>query len=573
MDAAQDVKSRLDVVDIVQGYLPLKIAGSGSFRGLCPFHHEKTPSFYANRPRQTWHCFGCNEGGDVISFVMKMEGMEFREALELLAQKAGVVLPAFDARTQSLKKRLFEINDLAARWFRNVLLDRPDAEHARAYLAKRGVDELTADVWRIGYAPADWRELSNFLRQKDVTEQEMIDAGLSIARQGQGGIYDRFRDRLMFAICDVHGNTVGFTGRILNDTVKEAKYVNTPETAVYRKKDILFGLDKAKGEIKRQDMAIIVEGNMDAITAHQFGISNVVASSGTALTSEQLALLKRFTSKLAIAFDADAAGNAATIRGLDLARSMDFSLRVIITPPGLGKDPDEAIRKDKDVWKEAVRQAPGILEWLYRHAFRGRDVSRPEEKKYVAQMLLPELKRIVDPVERDGWLSRLAEDLNIGVEALRESLKNTRMDDVVKKPLEVTKKEAISAPLQLAVAKTMHEQLLERIACILELRPELRPLADSILTEYPMPQELDPERSSYLLILADREFEDQSTPALQRELESTIKRVRLDHYKTRLDELQRKVNETERLGSDRNQIDVLLQECQRIQSLLIQLNS
>ena len=252
MDAAQEVKSKLDVADIVGEYLTLKPAGSGSFKALCPFHQEKTPSFYVNRPRQSWHCFGCDQGGDLISFVMRMEGLEFPEALEHLAAKAGIQLPAFDPQKTGERKRLFDVNDLAAKFFRAVLLSGPDAEHARAYAASRRIDDLTGDLFKIGYAPASWDALTNALKSKDVTDDELVRAGLAAKRENGSGVYDRFRDRLMFAIQDAHGHVVGFTGRLLNPDAKEAKYVNTPETQVYRKSAVLYGLDKAKGVIKRQ---------------------------------------------------------------------------------------------------------------------------------------------------------------------------------------------------------------------------------------------------------------------------------------------------------------------------------
>ena len=290
MDAVEDIKSRLDIADAIQEYLPLKPAGTGSFKGLCPFHQEKSPSFFANRPRQSWHCFGCNEGGDVISFVMRMEGMDFREALEFLAQKTGVTLPSYNPEQQTLKRRLIELNDLAARWFQATLRNDPRAEVARKYLMSRGVDDLTADLWRLGFAPDSWDELTNALKSNGATDDELVQAGLAAKSDRGSGVYDRFRGRVMFPIADLHGRIVGFTGRILAD-VKEAKYVNTPETHVYKKSAVLYGLDKAKGEIKKQGMAVIVEGNMDALSSHQFGVTNVVASSGTALTEDQLCCL------------------------------------------------------------------------------------------------------------------------------------------------------------------------------------------------------------------------------------------------------------------------------------------
>jgi DNA primase len=307
MDAPQEIKSRLDVADIIGEYLQLKPAGSGSFKACCPFHQEKTPSFYVNRPRQSWHCFGCDQGGDLISFVQRMEGLDFPDTLSLLAQRAGITLPEFNVAASSERKRLYEVNDLASRFFRSQLLSSPKAEAARAYVVKRGLDDLTADVWRIGYAPDAWSDLTDALKARGVTDAELIATGL-VQKRDSGGVYDRFRDRLMFSIYDVHGHIVGFTGRILPSATPDqaaAKYVNTPETILYKKSSVLYGLDKAKGEIRRQNMAVIVEGNMDVVSSHQFGITNVVASSGTALTTEQLALLKRFTTNLAIAFDAD----------------------------------------------------------------------------------------------------------------------------------------------------------------------------------------------------------------------------------------------------------------------------
>ncbi len=259
-----------------------------------------------------------------------------------------------------------------------------------------------------------------------MSADELVRAGLASKRERGEGVYDRFRDRLMFPILDVQGNVVGFTGRVLQSDVKEAKYVNTPETSVYRKSAVLYGLDKAKGEIRRADLAVLVEGNMDVVSSHQFGVTNVIACSGTALTSEQLHLLKRFTTNLAIAFDADSAGRTATVRGLDLARAQDFSIKVITLPPDAGKDPDEAVRKDVTIWKNAIASAVGIMDWLYAQSFaHEKELHTPEGKKRIAQELLPEIRRIVDPVERDSWLRRLAQDLGVSEDSLREAIQRS----------------------------------------------------------------------------------------------------------------------------------------------------
>ena len=566
MDSAQEIKSRLDVVDIVTEYLQLKPAGSGSFKANCPFHQEKTPSFYVNRPRQSWHCFGCNEGGDLISFVMRMEGMEFVDALTHLAQKAGIELPTYDAGARSEKKRLYEVNDLAARFFRTQLLTSPNAEVARAYVAKRGIDDLTGDLWKIGYAPESWDALTKALTANGTTTDELLKAGLVLKNEERGSIFDRFRGRLMFTIWDVHGNVVGFTARLLDPNAKEAKYINTPETLAYKKSHVLYGLHHAKGDIKRQDLAVITEGNMDVVSSHQFGITNVVASSGTALTTEQLTLLKRFTTNLAIAFDADNAGNAATIRGLDLARLQSFNIKIITLPPEAGKDPDEAVRKNPELWKQAIHDAQPVVEWLYHNAFRNRDISKPEEKKLVAQDLLPEFRRIADAVERDAWLVRLAKDLSVSEDALREAIKMVKTSVV---PAEAgTRTGNPDSRLhgndtRDKAAKPREEELRDRLAAILLLKPELRPLAETLLPTYDLAVPADDGKIDYLTVFADKEFPDQSVPVLQPELEQTAKLLHDLIQTKRRTELEEQMRMAE-LAQDPARIQELLAEYQRL---------
>jgi DNA primase len=567
MDPVEEIKARLDIVDVVQEYLPMKPAGTGSFKGLCPFHQEKSPSFFANRARQSWHCFGCAQGGDAISFVMRMEGMEFPEALELLANKTGVQLPKFDPQKSSEKKRLHEINDLAAHWFRYTLLKDPRAEYCRDYVTARGIDVLTGDLWMIGYAPNSWDGLTNALKAKGISDEELLKAGLVSKSERSRGVYDRFRDRLMISIYDIHGNAVGFTGRLLplapqlqkdaQSNEQGAKYVNTPETPVYKKSSILFGLDKAKGEIKRQDLAIIVEGNMDALTSHQFGVTNVVASSGTALTEDQLKLLKRFTNNLIIAFDQDSAGKAATIRGLDIARKMDFNIKVISLPDDAGKDPDEAIRKDINIWKDAIRQAQGLLEWLYKNAFKNKSAARPEEKKLIARDLLPEFQRIADAVERDAWIKRLADDLAVSADALRQAIKPASSN--------FNEHKTSSSPAPKAAVNAQpnrDEQLRDRLLAILLLQPKLEALAKSLLKGYNLPLNITAEQADFLAILADREFEDQAAGTLQKELE-TVCTILYSEYRTReRQRLEQEMRQAENQG-----------DAARIQDLLAQFNN
>ena len=596
MDATSEIKQRLDIVDLIGEYLPLKPAGAGAYKALCPFHQERTPSFYVSRTRQSWRCFGCNEGGDQFSFVQKLEGMDFRESLEFLAQKVGYQLPEFDGEKSSQKKRLQEVNDLAMRYFRSALRNLPQAEEARKYLTRRGLDDLTIDLFQLGYAPESWSALIDALMKKGVTADELVKAGLAIKRERDEGIFDRFRNRVMFPIHDVHGHVVGFTGRILSEDKKEAKYMNTPETSLYRKSAVLYGLEKAKGEIRRLDMVVIVEGNMDVISSHQFGMTNVVASSGTALTAEQLSLLKRFTTHLAIAFDADAAGQTATLRGLDIARQQDFSIKLISLPPEAGKDPDEAIRKDPNLWKQAIADALEIMEWVYRRAFKGRNISSPEDKKLIAKDVLGEIQRITDPIERDHWLRRLAKDLDASVDALMQALKRTPTASspapskapAQKQVAEETVKEAIFTGEHHLLALSLSRMellwlllqepasapdLFELLDCqalykalILAYDPAVHPHLPLTGNVIQPPVGLEPAVATTfdaLAFLAERDYRALNLEEAKKELQTRIHVLRIKRRQLERERLEEEMRRAERIG-DQQQIVLLMQRFQAL---------
>lgn len=583
MDAAEEVKTRLDIADIVGEYLQLKPAGTGSFKACCPFHAEHTPSFFVNRGRQSWHCFGCDKGGDSISFVMAIEGMEFRDALEHLAQKAGVQLPSFDPEQSSKKKRLIEVNELAARFFRAQLLQSTGAAHAREYAAKRQIDDLTGDLFHIGYAPNSWDALHEALASKGIADEDMVDAGLCSRRQDGSGIYDRFRDRLMFAIQDIHGHVVGFTGRLLNADAKEAKYVNSPETMVYKKSLILYGLDKAKGDIRSKDLCVIVEGNMDALSSHRVNVCNVVASSGTALTAEQLKLIARFTKNIAIAFDSDGAGVEATIRGLDLARAQDFAIRVISLPPEAGKDPDDAISKDPGIWKQAIADSIDIIDWIFKRAFKGKTLSNPNDVREAAEEILPEIKRIQDPIVRDHWIKKLSNALTISESALLTSMNRLSSAKTVQFP----RKEA-QAQQQASNPRIDRKQdLLEQIFAVLvhhpnhlshiseELIPTLDELYFSLYTQ--LQNGYDPLRSpnaapehierlvSYLVIRADRDNISTQADKLLPELQASISAYKVLIRSEERKRLEQEMREAE-LAGDKERVNQLNERFNKLQS-------
>ncbi len=422
----EEIKSKLDIVQVISEYLQLHKAGV-NFKAPCPFHSEKTPSFMVNPERQRWHCFGCGEDGDIFTFVEKIEGVDFVEARKQLARKAGVVLRYEDEGADKDRRRLFEANRMAARYYHEVLLKAQQAERARAYVERRKLKEETLEDFMIGYSPDAWDALLNFMRKKGFTDGEMYRAGLVSKSERGSGYFDRFRGRLMFPIRDRQGNYVGFTGRIMpgpdgKDPPKEAKYVNTTQTSVYNKSAILFALDLAKQDIRRQGVAVIVEGNMDAIASHQAGVKNVVASSGTAFTAEQLALLRHLTDKLVLSFDMDAAGELAARRSIDAAVAEGFEVRVLRLPPDAGKDPDDCIRKDPAIWTQAIARAVPFMEWYVDLARQRLDLSDPYAKSKVSEELLAEVAKLPTPVERAHWFKRLAEFLQTTESALRDEV-------------------------------------------------------------------------------------------------------------------------------------------------------
>jgi len=443
------IKEKLDVVDLIGEYVQLKPAGV-NHKGLCPFHHEKSPSFMVNRERQNWHCFGCAKGGDIFTFVEEIEGMEFREALKYLADKAGVQLTNIfqNEAESSLKNRFKNINKDAVNFFYNFLLKMPTSEGAREYLQKRGLMQETIDNWQIGFVPEQWDLLTQYLLKKGHAIDDLVVSGLTIKKDNfngrtMQGFYDRFRGRIMFPIWDVHDAVVGFTGRILVETEKSGgKYVNTPQTPLFDKSSVIFALNKAKKTIKEKNFVVVVEGQMDVIACHQVGMTNVVAFSGTAVTAEldsnksdaekqkkQIGLLKRYTNNVSMAFDTDEAGEKAARRTISLAMSAGMDVKIIQIPEGAGKDPDECIKKNKEVWFEAVKNASEVMNWYFVRAFNNKNLDNPKDKQQVASELLDKIQHIPYAVERDHWLQELGHRLGVDISVLRDDLTRIKSEE------------------------------------------------------------------------------------------------------------------------------------------------
>ncbi|HPN81619.1 MAG TPA: DNA primase [bacterium] len=412
----EEIKAKLDLVDLMSEYIRLTPAGM-NYRALCPFHNEKTPSLMISRSKQIWKCFGCGAGGDIFDFLMGIERVEFGEALKLLADKAGVKLSGINQAKQDKGNRHYDICRLAARYWHKVLRESPKGQNARAYLQQRGLSEETIEDFNLGYAVDSWDNLLKFLTGRGFSQAEIFAAGLSVKKNQGIGFYDRFRDRITFPIIDLHGRTVGFGARALKaDDL--AKYINTPQTVIYNKSAVLYGLYQARAAIKERDLAILVEGYMDVIPSYQIGVKNVVAISGTALTLEQIKLLKRYSNNLAIALDMDAAGRQAAERSIDLALSQEMNVRVLTLAQG--KDPGECIKIDPDDWRRAIEQAQPALDYFFDLAFGQWPAAKPEAKKKIGQFLLAKISAIGNPIERDYWLKELAQRLSVSEAILRE---------------------------------------------------------------------------------------------------------------------------------------------------------
>jgi DNA primase len=413
-----EIKSKLPAIDVVGETVTLKRAGT-VHKGLCPFHAEKTPSFIVTPERETWHCFGCGEHGDIFTFVMRRDGLDFREALERLAEKAGVELSERSAREDRRKRRLREALEAAIAWYREVLLQAHQAEKARAYLAERGFSEDTLERFTIGYAPNTWDAMTKRLRSKGFTDGELTDAGLA-SPSTRGGVYDRFRGRIIIPIRDASGRAIGLGGRIMPGA-EGPKYLNSPATALFDKSRTLYGIELAKGPIRKEKLAVIVEGYTDVMAAHQAGFGNVVASLGTALTAGQVELANRYADAVALAYDVDLAGEAATQRGLlEELGPVVSKVRVIRIPAG--KDPDELIRTDPDGWRTAVADAEELLPYFMQRAASEVDMRQAQGRSAYTRRMLDLLRRIPDRVEQDSYVPQLSRLAGIDERVLRDEL-------------------------------------------------------------------------------------------------------------------------------------------------------
>lgn len=422
MDELELIKQKINIVDLIQEYLPLKKSGI-NYKANCPFHQEKTPSFMVSPERGIWRCFGgCNKGGDIFKFMMEKDNLSFPEALEILAQKSGIVLERSNKKDKKQNEILFEIHQKAAQLYHYLLLEHKLGQKALDYLHKRGLTDETIKLFNLGYAPLSWDTLTKFLLKKGFKREDVISSGVAV--ESKNGCYDRFRGRIIFPLINIHDQIIGFSGRILS--TGEPKYLNTPQTLIFDKSRFLYGLNLAKPTIRDQKEVVIVEGLLDMVLSFQSNIKNVVASQGTALTEGQIDLVKKYTNSLSLCFDTDFAGDNATRRGIEIADQGGLDIKVVKIKEG--KDPADVCLKDPTLWQEAVKEATPIYDYYLQSSLKRYNPKLPSDKKAIAKELIPIWRKITDSITKEHYIEKLSALLQISPELLRQEVEKFEIE-------------------------------------------------------------------------------------------------------------------------------------------------
>ncbi|OJX38378.1 MAG: DNA primase [Chloroflexi bacterium 44-23] len=501
MSVTDEIKSRIDIVDLVSQTVKLRRSGK-NYTGFCPFHDNKrTPAFVVFSDSGTWRCFGqCNEGGDIFKFVMKKEGWDFAETLKFLAERAGVELhPQTEEQKEKDEQynRLHQLLDEVVIFYRHQLLQTPQGENALNYLTKRGVKRETIETVGLGYSPASWDMTYQYFLGKGYTIDDLVQAGM-VTERDNGGYYDRFRNRLMFAIRDVSGRMAGFGARALNPE-DNPKYLNSPQTSLFDKGRLLYGLDLARKAIRMEDQAVIVEGYMDVIIPYQAGFANTVSPMGTALTEEHLRMLKRYTRTMILALDADAAGEKATLRGLNVARNaLDRDSEIQFDPRGLirnegrlqadvrvttipaGMDPDEVVLRDPEEWRQILQAAKPVVMHVMETLASQKDLDDPKVKRDIANQVLPLIEDVPNPVERDAYRQRLARLLKVDERALVGEMSAAR-GPISRKKIRIAQEKAPVRRFEPVSSRHLINELEHHIIRLLVREPEWLHIVDRSL--------------------------------------------------------------------------------------------
>ena len=574
-----EIKGRLDIVDVIGSYIKLQKAGM-NYRAVCPFHSEKKPSFFVSPSKQIFKCFGCGKFGDIFKFVMEIEGVEFGDALRILAKRAGVELKRQNPELKTERKRLYEIMGLGCEFFEKQLNNSKAGLESKKYLLDRGITEESIKKWRLGYSPnpqkGKWEVLTDFLISKGYERKEIINTGLAIKKESTGAVqsYDRFRGRIMFPIFDLNSQIIGFGGRITKDKEDKevAKYINTPNTLLYNKSFTLYGLNPGRVEIRKKDFCVLVEGYTDVILSHQAGFQNTVATSGTALTPFQLKILKRYSQNLITAFDMDIAGDSATRRGIDLAQEQDFQIKVIIMPKGT--DPADVVCKSPKEWQKLIDSAKSILDFYFDSAFLKFNKDSPEGKRGISNALLSIISKIPSKILQSHWTQKLSRGLKVSEESVIQELKKvfqkegrsyqeTRLSEKEKIVKEIkkenTRKQAIEEKILSLISKSPDKIELLNENHISLFSPKNKEALECLKTKK---DKLSPDMKEFLDVLSLRaEIEEESVP--EEEFGICLKGLINLSTKDRLKEISKNIQNAEE-NNDKKKIKELTEEFNNI---------
>ncbi|OIO32823.1 MAG: DNA primase [Candidatus Omnitrophica bacterium CG1_02_40_15] len=475
-----EIQDKCDIVEVISSYIPLKPSGR-NFKACCPFHHEKTPSFVVSPDKQIYHCFGCNSGGNVFNFLKEYEKIDFIDAVKMLAEKTGVKLPesrSHGDQDDSLVSTLYSVNDIAANYYSSLLEKLGSSLEPKRYIAKRGLDEAIIKKFRVGYADSSWKALLDYLLARGVKQDIILKAGLVIKGK-DSSYYDIFRDRVIFPIFDARDKVIGFGARVMDETLP--KYINSPETAVYKKGQHLYGLNFAKAHIKERNFAIITEGYLDVITCHQYGVNNTIASLGTALTTEQIRLLKRYTHNIVMLYDADQAGEMASLRGLDLFLEEDMNVKIATLEKG--HDPDSFLRKfGKEKFDEIIKKSKSLFTYKLNILQSRSNNTEPESKAETIREMLSTINRVRNAIIKAEYIKLLAQELSVKEDAVWEELRKVRTHferrttNDLSTSFRAGERRNIAKPIDISPAeKILTKLMLEDVNVVRIVRDELKP--------------------------------------------------------------------------------------------------
>jgi len=558
----EEIKQKLDIATVVGSYISLT-KSSKHYKASCPFHSEKTPSFMVSPEIGMFKCFGCGKSGDIFTFVEEFEKVDFREALEILAEKAGVKLSKYtEDKEKSKKEIILEANLLALEFYHFLLTKHEIGKVAREYLNKRGVSQKTIETFSLGYSPRSWDSLGKYLLKKGFLITDLALAGLVSPKKYGGGFFDMFRGRLMFPLKNSRGQVVGFSGRTLFE--EDPKYINTKETPVFKKESFLFGLNVSKEAIKKEGMAVVVEGEFDMITPFQHGLLNIVGAKGTALTRNQIGLLKNLCDSITLIFDSDFAGREASLRGIEVSESQGVNVKVAILPEG-SKDPDDAVSKNSKEFFKSIKEASSIYDFFIKEAEKRFNLQDPVGKKKAGDFVIPVISKITNPIEKEHYLKKLATVLGTSQNAISATMEKYKKLEILGKkeepkeqPQEVGGKpydlESYLFVLVLKLPKTILENIKEVVSSKLFLNPDLKKVYLDIENKpsaFPidvggiikkLPDDLSKSISGIYL---NTSWEEIPEDGLLKVIQNTIYQLKLRNVKLKIAEISGKIKKAE----------------------------